>query len=326
MALIGSSLSILLRLRRENAAGRMVAGLGARNVSWARAHSGGLATDIAGYAGDVSVGDQAQFAKTQLTVLNGQLDAIEARIKRLQALSKSTSAATGGTSGQISSRQVLGQRLKDKGFGLKRGKVELGPVELGRSGLSLNSGFLRGAGGRLFAVAMVGQAIGGTINSYADASDAIKRIRKEGGSTTEMVKQGGLSVAGGFRNTVGSLLGFDSITEGVLRLRGLSATDATNTQRKFYEDMFTSKEQLARRKNAQADQLRVANAETDRAVGELWAKINNTRPSSFVLRKADLKTFTKELESINRIAIGARADSNKNEAKRQQEARIASGN
>lgn len=331
MATMTASLATLLRLRRENQAGRMVAGLGARNVAWARAHSGGLAANIAGIGGDVSAADQTAFAERQLAILDAHVARIEARIKRLQNLANRTASRVSGpgpdgSGGSISARQTLAQRLQNKGFGLKRGKIELGPVELGAGGIGLNGGYLRGAGGRLFAVAMVGQAVGGVINTYANAGDAIKRIRKEGGSAGEMLRQGGLSVAGGFRQTVGSLIGFDSITEGILRLRGLSATDAQNTQRKFYEDMFTSKEQLARKKDAQEKQLKAMYAEVDKAVGALWVKVNSTLPSTFALRKSDLKRFREELREINRVAINARADSIKNQAKREQEARIAAGN
>lgn len=254
--------------------------------------------------------DIKQDAK--IAKLQTQVTGLAAAVKRVQA--------TSGISPNPLARQTLAQRLKARGFGIGKGKIEFGPIEIGKAGIGTNAGFMRGAGGRAFTVGIIGQAVGGAFNSLLDGLDRAKAIKDKGGSNVEIAKAGGLGVAGGVRNFLGSMSGFDRIMVGILRTRGMSEADATRMSEQHYEKMFTTREELARRDQAKREAVAKAHADIAAAVGAAWQKLDHTLPETFRLSgTSELKRFRQELREVNRPLIQARADALRNQASRNAE-------
>lgn len=299
MANFQSALAVLTRVRMENKLARVTNGLGALNIPYARLYGG---QSIASQVGDDRV--QVLQAEAALQRLNIELAAIERRIvtARLEARRVGAQAGAAAAEGEISAvGQTLSKRLKNRGFGISRSKLELGPLELGRGGLSLNNGFIRQFAGRAFMVGIAGQVVGGTLNSIADGLNKVEAIKKAGGTNQEAAKALGLNAAEGIRDTLGGLTGIDSITRGILRLRGLSATDAQEAMDKYYRDMFSTREEIARRKAAGRAAQEAAYAEVEQQIEKAQNKLAKTLPTTFKLRgRGELKRYRAELQDVNR--------------------------
>ncbi len=291
----GSSiLTRLLRIRAENAAGRMVAGLGARNVPWVRARKGvALAADLGVYAGDVTAEEQVAAARRLLGVLKTEVAEVERDVTRLRSEAR------------VIDRTVArerGRSLLDK-MGIKRKRggagIELGPIEIGRAGVQLNAGFMRGAFGKAFSVAIATNAAAGLATSIADGIDKAKAAKAMGSSA---VKEIGLSVGRGVAETTTQMFGVSAAAQAASRLFGdVSAEEAQAGWEKIIDDIFTSREEKARRKAAVAAKLEEASEEINRAISQQWTKIEHATPQTFKVRnKAGLRAYRREAQSVNR--------------------------
>lgn len=311
----------LLRLRRENAAARMVPGLGARNVPYAREYG---AQPLAAQIGRDSW--QEEGADIMLAKLNRQLDELESRVDVEEAATRQLRAATRTSAAGMAGRQTLADRLKARGFGIKRDGIELGPVEIGRAGIGMNAGFMRGVGGTAFRASVALHVVGGGLSAYANVQDKVNAIKQQGGTNSEVARAIGGSVAGGATRTFASLTGVESLARGLIRIGGMDEADTNRIVEDFYDKLFTTREELQRRKDARAQQLQAMHAEIDKAAGEAWKKINTTFPRTFTIRRADLRAYREEMRDVNIGLLNARRDALKNQAKREQDARIAAGN
>lgn len=334
----------LQRIRRENNAGRMVAGLGARNVPWAQAHAGPLGADVSGYQGSISAAEQAAFARKQGELFSqriGSYEGVEARMaqqasfmQRLRNLARKSGLAgptgvdapliPGAASG--SSKETLRARLAKKGLSIETEGIKLGPVKWTKAGLQLRTDFLNSAqrfGGRFFTFAVAGQVASGIVGTAAATAEAFRTIN----DPVEAAKTAGLGNLRAARDTVAGVFAIDDIAASVATVLGItqSRDEARRKQQAFYDDLFTTGEELARRRKAKNDQLAAMYAEVNKSVGDMWAKVNTTLPQSFALRKDDLSSFRAELSRQNAQAIDALADLQKNQAERAIEAGDASG-
>ena len=334
----------LQRIQRENNAGRMVAGLGARNVPWAQAHAGPLGADVSGYKGAVSAADQAAFARKQGELFSqriGSYEGVEARmaqqashIQRLQNLARKSGLA--GPSGMDSplrpgastgsARDTLRQRLAKRGLGIETKGVKLGPIQWTRAGLQVNTQFMRSAqrfGGKLFAASFVAQVGAGVLGGAASAAETLRRTD----SPIEAAKAGGLGTLRGARDSIAGVFAIDDITASIATLLGITPDrdTARRQQQSFYDDLFTTGEEKARRASAKREQLSAMYQEVNRNVGDMWALVNTTLPQSFALKKDDLSRFRTELARQNEQAIFALSQKARNDGERALEAGDASG-
>lgn len=323
MANFQSALAVLTRVRMENYLARVTNGLGARNIPYTRTHGKqSLGSQIQGEREDILA------AEADLRRLDAEVDEQEARIKRLriEARRVQTSIANGGGAGIAGGRasDSLMARLKNKGFGISRSKLELGPLELGRGGLGLNNGFMRAVAGRAFVVGIAGNVIGGSMSLYADAQDRVKAIKQVGGTNGEAARAIGGAVAGGVRDTLGGLTGVDAITKGILRLRGMSEEDASAKMEKFYRDMFSTREEIARRKQAGKAAQEQAFAEVEQQIEKQQNMISRTLPTTFRVRgRADLKRYRAELQEANKGLTEAKREMYRNqETEKLRKARV----
>lgn len=334
----------LQRIRRENNAGRMVAGLGARNVPWAQAHAGPLGADVSGYRGSLSAADQAAFARKQGELFSqriGSYEGVDARmaqqqayIQRLRNLARKTGLSgpdgldpplrTGASSG--TTKETLRQRLAKRGIGIESEGVKLGPIQWTRAGLQVNTEFMRSAqrfGGKLFAASFVAQVGAGVLGGAASAAETLRRTD----DPIEAAKVGAFSTARGARDAVAGVFAVDDIAASVATLLGITPDrdTARRRQQAFYDDLFTTGEEKARRAAAKREQLSAMYQEINRNVGDMWSKVNATLPQSFALRKDDLSKFRTELSRQNAQAIDALADLARDQGERAIEAGDASG-
>lgn len=330
------NLARLLRIRRENEAGRMVAGLGARNVPWARAHAGPLGADVSGYKGVVSAADQAAFAQKQAAQFDNRygsyetadvrLARMEAQMERFRNLSRKSGADAPLRPGAATGAETLRQRLAKRGFGIESEGIKLGPIQWTRAGLQINTAFMRSAnrfGGRLFAASVFTQVAAGGLGAAAAAVEQFRTVS----DPVEAAKAGGLNFARSVRDTIGGAFALDDIAASVATILGITNTrdEARRKQQSFYDDLFTTGEEKARRAKARNDQLSAMYAEVNKSAGEMWAKVNSTLPSSFSLRKNDLFQFRAELNRVNAVAIDVLHDMKRDEAARAIEAGDVSG-
>lgn len=332
------NLARLLRIRRENEAGRMVAGLGARNVPWARAHAGPLGADVSGYKGVVSAADQAAFARQQgeqfsqrygsYETADVRLARMEAQMERFRNLARQSGTDAPMRPGAATGAETLRQRLAQKGFGVKAQGFKLGPIQLTRRGLQLDAGFIRGAnkfGGKFLAISALSNAVAGAAGSAAAGLETYQKFK----DPAEAAKTGVLALQRAGFETLDSLVPMRDIASGlasVLTGGKTSRAEARKSIDKVVEDLFTTGEEKARRAKARNDQLSAMYEEVHKSVGDMWAKVHATLPQSFSIKARDRFAFRAELGRANEQAIFAIHEAQKNQAERAIEAGDASGN
>lgn len=324
MASPSSLLARLQRVRAQNSAGQMVDGLGASQVGWLR-QFGNL-----GRTGAVIEQDRIEMlrARVALRQLNTEVASVEKRINTLRRQATSIGTGTGsGGAGPASGRQTLAQRLKAKGYGLNsRGTLELGLFEIGAGGFSLNRGGMRALGGKVFTAALVSRAATGAINTVADTAASVKALREKGAGAGELARAGAGAALGGIRQGVSDIMGLDDFVATVGRIFGINPEDAKRQQQKFYRDLFSTREEEARRKEANKKALQAADNQVDALMREQLANIQNYRPQTFRLRnRTELAQYRADMERVNRELRVAQADALKSRARREVEAKIAEG-
>lgn len=332
---IGTLAARLSRIRAENRAARVVDGLGARNIPYARAHgASGLAAVFAG--GDAPESQAALAGQSlarfdavntrqdaQIAKLKADVGALGATVRRVESLA-GTGPASGGGGFR---RQTLGARLAQKGFGIKRTGIELGPLEIGRGGIGVNASFLRGAGGKLFKASIAMHVVGGGLDAFASGKDMLNDLDRKGATSGEKSRALGGGVASPVVRTLASITGVDTLASGLFRAAGFTKEDAAAKVEKFYNDLFTTREELARRANARREAIARADAEIAEGVGKAWEKLNTTLPDSFRLSgKGDLQRYRKEMKDLNRGIMEAKANALRDRVRREAEARSAEGN
>lgn len=325
MATVAQIAARLTRLRRESRQARLLGTAGAA-ASFAGVDNGAadaaIAADILTPDGPSSADVARANAKNaqqdvEIKRLQGATTALDARIRRVQAQT--------GVSSNPLRRQGLAERLRTKGFGIKRSGAEIGFIEVGKNGIDMNAGYLRGAGGKLFKASIAMHIVGGLLGAGVDAKAAIDDLNKKGATVGEKARAVGGGLAKTVTQTVASITGIETLATGLMRAGGLSENDARREVEKFYTQLFTTKEELARRENARKEAIEQAHAEVANAVGAAWRKLDHTLPESFKLSgTSELKRFRQELRDVNRELVGARAERARNEAERQ--IRNAEGN
>lgn len=330
MASFQSALAVLTRVRMENTLARVTNGLGARNIPYVRRNgSQSLAAQISGEREDIL------SAEADLRRLDLEITQAENRIRMLRLEARRPG---GGGSGTLSAPSAiigngsirdgsLAARLKGRGFGISRSKVELGPVEIGKGGLGINNGFIRAVAGRAFVIGLAGNVIGGGMQEWANTADKVKAIKTAGGTNAEAAKAVGLGVVGTLRDVAGGVSGVDAITKGIMRLRGISEEDAAGKMEKFYRDMFSTREEIARRKAAGKAALEKAYGEIDNQIEAQQHSIAKTLPQTFRLRnRHDLAIYRNQLQDVNRGLQEAKREMMRNADKEKlRKARIVEG-
>lgn len=322
---MGNIAARLSRIRAENQAARVVDGLGAVNIPYVRRHgasglgavftSGPLAGDqtlLAGCRLEQYDADRARDAKQ-----DAEIKALNARFA---ALSKRVSAiAAGGTTNPLV-RQTLAGRLKNRGFGIKKSGVELGPLEIGKGGIGVNASFLRGAGGKLFKASIAMHVVGGGLETFASTRDMLKELDKKGATGDEKARAVGGNVARVVSQTVVGITGVETLVKGLLRASGMSEADTQKEVDNFYDKIFTTREELERKRAAKQAGIAKAHAQIADAVGAAWDKLDHTLPETFRLSGvSELKRFRSELRKVNAPLIQARADALRNQVSRNAE-------
>lgn len=325
----------LQRIRAENRVGRVVDGLGAANLPFVRARAsegwaasvGTDAIQLEGAAAHLGRFDAAQQAANarqdaQLAKFNAKLERLSGNVRKIEA------AWAGGPGGGYSPsnplrRQSLAGRLKGKGFGIERsGQIELGPVQIGGPGLiGISTKFLRGGGGRIFATALAARVVSAGLQGVASTTENIRDISAKGGTFDEIAKAGALGVGRSVRDTVASTFGLDDAAAAIATIVG-GKTQAENKAaiEKFVDDLFTTREEKARRKRAKDAALLTEFQAINDAVAKQWRRIDYSLPTTF--RAEDLKTlkrFRQETRDANEPLFKAQADLLKDRAARASE-------
>lgn len=330
----GSLAARLQRIRAENRAGRVVDGLGAANVSYARQYGNlglgaviapdstgldGALAHLARYDAQKSARDAKQEA--EIAKLKASNERLSASVKAMQA---SWAAGSGYEPGNPLRRQSLAGRLKAKGFGIERnGQIELGPIQIGGPGLiGLSPKFLRGSGGKIFGAAIISRVAASGLQAVASSGEGIRNVLDKGGSGGEVAKTAGLTLARGARDTFSAVFGLDDAAAAVASLiTGKPQADQKQALEKFYDKLFTTQEELARRKKAKDAALLDAFQQVNETVAKQWVKINTALPESFRLAgREDLRRYRAEMNAVNADLLRAKEQRAKDHA-----ARIAEG-
>lgn len=161
---------------------------------------------------------QIQSARNALRMLDAEITKTELRLRRLPAM---VLASHGGTStgggGLTQEQRLIDRRLPKK---MRGNKIGLGPVEMGPSGVGLNTGYLRGLGGKAM-TGMIGfHVTAGLLNQGTDLVDRQRQLQQQGVGIADRRTQGVLDVAGAVARTAGTLAGVTPLAGALLRAAG----------------------------------------------------------------------------------------------------------
>lgn len=309
MADIGDIAARLTRIRAENLAGRAVTGLGAVNIPFAQRYGLGLATDVSLYAALNSHADQMSASSAALSRFNsGQAafqaavsakrDAaaalVEARRASAEARRAFTMAQWNGDPGALPAADRIRRGAGSK-FGGKGG-FSLGPLKLGKSGLRLATGGLRGPLGATFTVGIANHIVGASLNQAGQMRDAYNDLRAKGATTGEMAR----AVGGGVARRVVGLLGVESLATGLLRAAGNDEDLSQRLIQKALDQTFLTREELQRRANARKMAIEDAHREVAKIQAAETKLLENYEPSTFRTRtQADRRSYRRELLAAN---------------------------
>lgn len=290
----------LTRIRGENRAARVVDGLGAINIPFARRNgAGGLAAAFAGDAAQSALASQALSTERERALNNAKIMRLERKVETLSS-KVSTLAVQPKVSG--GGRAQLTQKLSKKGFGVADSGAKLGPLQLGQAGVGLNAGFLRGHGGDLFKATIAMHVAGMGLGAMADLQQRDREWNKvKGGVSAEEKRRTiGLDIGRSATQTVAGITGAETVATGMMRIAGLTEKHSQNLLEKFYEKVFTSKEVLLRRNNAAVDARIAANREISEWAAAAFNKLDHATPVTFRLTGIDdLRAYRQELRGAN---------------------------
>lgn len=287
----------------------------------------GLEADANSAAGNGGAADVAsiRYAQAALKQLNVELAATERKARRVQQQARS--AALDASAAEASTRRTLAERLRSKGFGYSRGKVDMGPVEIGKGGPKLNGSWLRNSGGGAFLVTSAGMnLLAGGLNTWVDAQKRVEAIKKKGGTDAQAREAIGLDLGRSFEETVGSL-GPDALAIAIGRaVNGISEDHARSIIRKTRNARWQSQIERDWEGRVQAIALGAAENEVKSQIAVTWNRINRTLPQSFTINKNDLAAFRAEMKRINKGLMDTKEEMALNAVQREHQKRIAAGN
>lgn len=327
----------LQRIRAENRAGRVVDGLGAANLPFTRSRASegwaatvgndavqaeGSAAALGRFDAQSAAADARQDA--QIAKFNAKLERLSGNVRKMEA---AWAAGPGGgySPGNPLRRQSLAGRLKGKGFGIERsGQIEVGPVQIGGPGLiGLSTKFIRGGGGRIFATALATRVASAGLQGVASATESMRALQARGASFDELSRAGALGFGRSVRDTVASTFGLDDAAASIATIiGGKSQAENKAAIEKFVDDLFTTREEKSRRKQAKDAALLGEFQAINDSVEKQWRKIDTSLPQTF--RATDVRTlrrFRQESREANEPLFKAQADLLKDRA-----ARVAEGN
>lgn len=309
MADIGDIAARLNRIRTENLAGRATTGLGAVNIPFAQRYGLGLGADVSLYAALNSHADQLSGSSASLSRFNsGQAamsaavsakrDAsqalIEARRASAEARRAFTMAQYAGDPGSLPAADRI-RRGGGSRFGGKGG-FSLGPLKLGRSGLRLATGGLRGPLGAAFTVGIANHIVGSSMNQVGQMRDTYNDLRAKGATTGEIARAAG----GGAARRVVSLLGVESLASGLLRAAGNNEDTTQRLIQRAFDETFLTREELQRRADARRRAIEDAHKEVAKVQAAERKLLEDYEPSTFRPRtQADRRIYRRELLAAN---------------------------
>lgn len=177
-----------------------------------------------------------QKAAADAKLVQREVDAIT----RKAATAEAAAGRAIGLKGRLDSLLL---RARASGM-LKRNGLELGPLELNRSGFGVNPGFLRGSGmGTAAGALAVAHIAGATLNQGADLYDGIKELLHQGATVDQVIDHVGKRFARG----VFDFFAASSLLRGGLRVAGYRPEQVDQA----FDDAFAT--ELGRRAEARAE-------------------------------------------------------------------------
>ena len=249
---------------------------------------------------------QIQSARQALRLLDVEITKAEVRLRALPAMVPSSSSGSGGGGSLSQEQRLINRRLPR----LMRGnKIELGPVEMGRSGLGLNAGYLRGLGGRAV-TGMIGfHVAAGLLNQGMDLVDRNRKLIASGATPNEARDQLGLSALSGIANTVTALSGARPLAGALLRAGGMTQEDAEAMIARGMENVFSTAATKARRDQQVANAIAIAGANTRRQYADDYEYVDKWTPEDFdVQGDIGRSQLRAEVREKNRAYLKALAD------------------
>lgn len=304
-----SNISRLRTIRAENRAARVVDGLGAVNIPFARQFGSASMSQFPTPDNAVASIQATSQARAALAVLDTQIRVRESAIQRLFGRIRALGRESAGASATASTRSTLTDRVQQKGFGPKAGRMRSpirisaqGDVRLGRGVVALSK------------AAIVGQTVAGVANIAADAQDRL-RERLKGVFTpqqlqnvvTQEAKRIGADMVVGAADTTASLIGLKSLLSAGLRFQGADKEMADNAVgaiahgwRRGLDNIIGTGYMRDIREKA-AKSFFAAISEGERVLAKQWNLVQNTLPTTFSVRARDLQLFKSQQQYANEL-------------------------
>lgn len=181
---------------------------------------------------------QILLARQMLRTLDAQVVRTEARLQKLPALAARAQAASGGgstTPGMNSAQRLAARSMPRKMAGNKLG---FGPLQIGRQGVGLDVGYMKGVGGRALTGAIGFHVVAGVINQGANLVDRQNELQREGFNATQRTVQGALDIARAPAETLATLSGATGLASSLLRASGFTKEDADRRVAAVFEKLF----------------------------------------------------------------------------------------
>lgn len=194
---------------------------------------------------------QILLARQMLRTLDAQVLRTEAKLKTLPALAAQVGVGgSGSTTPGMNSAQRLAARGKPSK--MSGNKLGFGPIQVGKQGVGLNVGYLKGAGGRLLTAALGFHVVSGVGNQMMNIADRQKMLERSGFSATDRTIQGALDIARAPIETIATLTGTTSAASMLLRGAGFTKEDADRRVAEAFEKIFDPSAGVLRARRSQA--------------------------------------------------------------------------
>jgi hypothetical protein len=241
-------------------------------------------------------------AQRDLRTINRRLEGATARAKALVAHGQGF--AVPRTKASRKSRKAA---LRAAGFAVTSESLGLGPVRLGKQGLTANRTLLAGAGGTAMTASLGLHLAAWAGHGALDTKERIDEMRKEGATRMDIAKAAASGTAKTTVTGAADLFGVSSITSLIGRFKGLTKEDSEAWLERHWDTVFDSQQSIQRRRNERQRAINKVAEEANGVIDETWEKIGQFRPQGFRIKgKRDLQAFEADMNKANRKNLAVR--------------------
>lgn len=197
--------------------------------------------------------------------------------------------------------------LRAAGFGMNQESVMLGPVRLGKQGLTANRTLLAGAGGAAMTAALGMHIAAWAGHGAMDMKDEISKRMKEGATREDILRAAASGTAKLAVTGAADLFGVSSITTLIGRAKGLTKEDSEAWLERHWSRVFDTQDSIQRRRNERQRAINETAEVANAAVDETWERIGQFRPQGFRIKgKRELQAFKADINKANRDLLHIR--------------------